>query len=227
MNMKIIKYAIILSVISMVMISCDDSITDFGYTGSITGMILDQNNNIVSGDNSNLNLVVYVLGEGEDVPLEIRVNGDGSYTNTHLFPQVYSIWLEGPIVSSPTDQQSVDLTGGTITHDFNVTPLISISTPELVGSPGSNSISINYSLEANSGSEIAERVIYTSTVSYPSQSVGSGAYWETLTTSLPDDSGNVEITDLSSDTRYYIRIAARAEGTNRWNHSDQIEITTP
>ena len=226
--MKMKKYLISILLFGLIIVSCDDSITDFGYTGSVTGMVMDPNNDIVSGDNQNVNLIVFVLGEGEDIPLEIRVQGDGSFANTHLYPQEYSIWLEGPIVESPTNQSTIDLTGGTVTHNFNVTPLISLSTPSLSGSPTSNSVTIDYALTAaNNNIEIADRVVYVSTVSYPSQSTGSGAIWETHTTTLPDDNGSIEVTGLTSDTRYFVRTAARAEGTTRWNHSDQIEINTP
>src|SRR5690625_6086935 len=97
----------LLIIVLFTILSCDDSITDFGHDGEISGRVLDQNGNIISGDITNVNLVVNLIAEGEDIPIEIRVKGDGTYLNSHLYPQVYTAWVEGPLASARSEERRV------------------------------------------------------------------------------------------------------------------------
>jgi hypothetical protein len=45
--------------------ACMETVTDFGFTGQISGVIKDQNGNTVSADNSNPEFIVFLLGEEE------------------------------------------------------------------------------------------------------------------------------------------------------------------
>jgi hypothetical protein len=91
--------------------ACQETITDFGFDGQISGMVVDQNGNPVSGDASNPSCTIFILGEQDRVPLELRVNADGSYANLHLYPQSYSVWMEGPVDGPVPGELVVDLTG--------------------------------------------------------------------------------------------------------------------
>jgi len=219
--------ALLLLIIIMVSgFGCDDGrITDWGYDGQINGQILDQDGNIVSGDITTASFTVFALGERDQIPMQMRVKGDGSYANTHLFPQSYTVWVEGP-VDAP-DPVTVDLTGNPVQHNITVTPFLTVHPPETVGSPSSSEVAISYQIIENEGYIVNDRLVYASTVSYPSQSTGSGGHFHTIQQPLDENQGNETITGLESNTRYHIRIAARAEGTSEWNLSDQIIIETP
>src|SRR5690625_704978 len=93
----------LLIIVLFTILSCDDSITDFGHDGEISGRVLDQNGNIISGDITNVNLVVNLIAEGEDIPIEIRVKGDGTYLNSNLYPQVYTDEDEWQVSCASTD----------------------------------------------------------------------------------------------------------------------------
>lgn len=207
------------------MTGCDDSVTDFGFDGEIRGLVVDPSGSVVSGDVTIAGLTVYALGELDDEPMQIRVKGDGSFTNTHLYPQSYRVWVEGPVTT--TEEVTVDLSGDPVERNLTVTPFLSIPPPGLVGNPSSNEVEVSYTIVENGGHVAGERLVYASTSSWPSQSTGSGPYWHTVTVELPANEGAVSITDLEPQTTYFIRVAARAEGADDWNISDQIVVETP
>src|SRR5690554_1939072 len=109
--MKTIEIIFVITLASIMVITsgCDDTVTDFGFDGRISGMITDPSGNRVSGDVTTSTLIVYALGQYDKEPMEIRVKGDGTYANTHLYPQVYTLWVEGPVISA--EEVQVDLTG--------------------------------------------------------------------------------------------------------------------
>src|SRR5690625_3720793 len=113
----------LLIIVLFTILSCDDSITDFGHDGEISGRVLDQNGNIISGDITNVNLVVNLIAEGEDIPIEIRVKGDGTYLNSDLYPQVYIAWVVEPLASAYLEF-IVDLRIGSVNQVFTDTPMI-------------------------------------------------------------------------------------------------------
>ena len=203
----------------------DDRVTDFGYDGKISGKIVDSSNNPLSGDTTSDNLTVVALGELDTEPMRMRVLGDGTYTNTHLYPQKYQVWVEGAVETVP--EVTIDLTGSPKVVDFTVTPFINVAVPTLSGSPAATEVTVNYTFAPTAGYTPNARVVYVSTVMYPSQATGSGAWYKTITRNVSADSGTETITGLESGKRYFIRCAARATGTNRWNLGHQIEITTP
>ncbi len=204
---------------------CDSEIYDFGYDGQISGTITDQQGNIVSGDITVADLTVIALGEEDIEPIRMRVKGDGTYGNHKMYPQSYEVWIEGP-VDAPSPVM-VDLSGNAVEHNITVTPWLTMHTPELVGSPSSDEVTVSYNITENNGHEAEERLVYVSTGQYPSRSTGSGISWHTRQASMDENEGTVTVDNLEPDTRYFIRIAARAEGTNLWNLSDQIETATP
>ncbi len=224
----VLRYPAIL-LITIIMASgfgCDDGrITDWGHDGQIQGQILDPSGNIVSGDITNTTLTVFALGELDDLPMQIRVKGDGTYANTHLYPQSYEVWIEGP-VDAP-DPVTIDLSGDPVVHNITVTPFLTIPPPALVGSPSTNEVTVSYQITENNGNVAEVRTVYVSTVSYPSSSTGSGGHFHTRQANVDDNEGTVTVGDLESDTRYFIRVAARAAATSEWNISDQIVIETP
>lgn len=219
------KFFVIFIASFFLMFGCDEAITDYGFTGQISGSILDQSGNIVSGDITTTAMTVYVLGELDTEPIPIRVKGDGTYANIHLFPQKYKVWLDGPVANA--SEYNVDLTGSPVIQDFTVTPYLTIPPPSVSGSPTSTEVTVNYTITENAGYTAAVRSIYVSTVSYPGQSTGSGAYWQTIKKTVNTNQGAEKITGLKPNTTYYIRLEARANGTTMFNLSDQISVKTP
>src|SRR5690554_5885304 len=75
----------------------NEAIVEFGFDGSFSGTVVDQNGNIVAGNITNNNLVVRALGERDQVSTDMRVDGDGTFGNTKLYPKKYKIWISGPV----------------------------------------------------------------------------------------------------------------------------------
>ena len=212
-------------IIAFLLSSCEEKITDFGFSGNISGKIVDPEGNIVSGDITVDALTLYIIGEDETEPLRIRVKGDGTYSNTHLYPQIYRIWIQGPIISS--NEYTVDLRGAPVIQDFTVTPFLTTPPPVIQGNPSSSEVTVSYNIKENEGKIAESRIIYVSTVPYPSQSTGSGPGFRTISQTVNENQGTVTITGLQSGTTYYVRLTAKAAGTTLWNVSDHVKFVTP
>jgi hypothetical protein len=218
--------------VALLIAGCDDSITDFGFSGNISGTIRDAAGNPVPGNSATTDFRVFVLGEGETQPLEIRVRGDGTYQNTHLYPQVYRTWIQGPAVTEATQSNpiQVDLTGAPVTRDFTVTPFLTIARPT-VGQPSGTSVQVTYSITPTAAGGVqtgANRVIWASTATWPGPTTGNVAdRTHTVTTNLPSNAGTVTVSNLRSGRTYYLRVGARAVGTTMWSYSDQVSVTIP
>ena len=206
-------------------ISCEETITEFGFDGSISGTVKDASGKIVPGDITSNNLVVKALGHGDKVSVDMRVKGDGTFQNTKLNPVMTKVWISGPVF--PLDTVFLNLADKNIViQDFVVVPFLTIAPPVIAGSPNATSVSINYTITGNNGKTASKRQIFTSTVPYPTSTIGSGPYYTTITTNLSDDSGNVTVNGLTSGTKYYLRVGAQASGAG-YNYSEQIIFTTP
>ena len=193
------------------------------YSGAITGTIKDNNNIVLHGDLNSNNIIVRLLGEGDKSTTDIRVNGEGEYTNTRMFPKTYKAWLEGPIVTS--DTIVVDLSTGDQVKDFVTVPLIfpKVINCTVVGT----SVSVDYSLLENAGNVIDKKEVYCSTVPYPTASTGSRTnVYFTKIVSLPVSAGSILIEALTPG-KYYIRIGAKAKSSVLLNYSNQFEVTIP
>lgn len=226
---KYINYSFSIIVICLAVLnSCNEPIEDFGFDGQLSGIIKDQNGNFVSGDNKVATYAVHALGELDRVSMVLRIKGDGTYGNSKLYPQSYKVWLIGPFVGGITDTIFVDLTGAkAVVKDFQVIPLLTIPAPQLNGSPSASEVKINYNIVGNNGNTPNLREVYVSTVSWPTRTTGTGIGYFTKTTTLSSNQGTTIVTGLTPNTRYYVRIGARASGQNQFNHSDQISFTTP
>lgn len=219
------KYPVIICLICA-LVSCDKNITDFGFDASIAGVMKEASGKIVPGDITSNNLVVKSLAEGDEVATDIRVRGDGTFSNYKIYPSRHKIWIEGPVYT--LDTINVDLSGGkSFIQDIAVIPYITIKPPTILGTPTSSSVYINYDITANKGRTIAKRSIFCSTSPYPTSSTGSGAYYTTITTSVNDNIGIASVTGLVADTKYYLRIGAQAAGQTGWNYSEQLIFNTP
>jgi hypothetical protein len=213
---------------------CEEIVTDFGFDGQISGLILDQNGNPVSGDAANPAFTVFVLGEQDRVPLELRVNGDGSYANLHLYPQQYTVWVEGPVKGPGQGELTVDLTGRPVNQNITVTPFLVVPPPTVSISGGD--LQVNYSISPSQGHEVRERVVLVSTVAKVGVNTGNGPRWQTRELNLPDNAGTTTVTldanllAMSHERgggNLHIRIAARSDQTTDWNHSLPIVIDAP
>jgi len=212
---------LLLVLLSVIMLRCGKEVTEFGFNGSIKGTIKDDAGTPLYSDLNSNNLV-------DKLTIDIRVKGDGTYQNTAMYPKLHKVWLEGPIIKP--DTISVDFSTESI-HilDFKVTPLIS---PKIINSTlNGTTINVNYSIVGNAGNTVKSKVIYCSTVPYPTASIGSSAnVYFTKTVTLPTAlTGTVTITDplIVAGTKYYIRIGALANVGVLMNYSNQIEVVIP
>jgi len=220
--MKYIKL-LILVVASFTMIKCETQVTDFGYDGAIKGMVKDNAGTPLYADINSNTMVVKLLGEGDSQAIEIRVNGEGTYQNTKLFPKKHDVWIEGPIV--PGEHVTVDFSSNQDqTLDFTVKPLIS---PKLNTATGSGtSINIDYALTSNSGNTVKKKEVYCSTVKFPTAATGSRTnVYFTKTVALPANAGTLKIDGLTAGVKYYIRIGAQDNSSALLNYSNQIEVS--
>ncbi|PKA97754.1 uncharacterized protein DUF3823 [Flavobacteriaceae bacterium MAR_2009_75] len=227
-NLVLILMALGVTVLS----GCSEEIKDFGFDGKIQGSVLDQNGNVVAGDASNAELTVFILGAEDRVPLELRVNNDGTYANLHLFPQSYSLWIEGPVVGpSESNPINVDLNGGLVENDITVTPFLVIDQPTATISD--NTISINYNISPSSGHMVDEIKILVSTVKKVGVDTGNGPRWQTREENPVDNSGTqtVELDEEllnaaaeGGNGELTIRVAAKSDQTTAWNLSLPLVI---
>ena len=205
---------------------CNEAITDFGFDGGISGKIVDQAGNIVAGDITSGGFVVRALGENDEITMDMRVKGDGTYSNIKLYPKKYTVTIEGPVF--PVNGVEVDLSGGKqAEQNFTVTPFLTIATPTVSGTPTSSEIRINYSIVGNNGKTAGTREVYCSNVPYPNASTGSGPYYITKKVTLSTNSGVATISGLTAGTKYFIRVGSKAGGASAFNYSDQLIVTTP
>jgi hypothetical protein len=222
-----LRYSTILVAVLISLSGCFEE-PEHGFDGKLSGKITDSNGNVVSGDIKVATFSVHALGEFDMGSIVMRVNDDGSYANTMLYPQSYKVWLVGPFIGARTDTVVIDLTGGkTIAHNFQVTPLLNIPKPAIGGSPTSTAVTVNYTITGNEGRTPNLREVYCSTVSWPTRSTGSGPLYQTVTVTVTQNEGTANITGLKPNTKYYVRVGARALGQSLFNHSEQISFTTP
>lgn len=233
-TIKKIPILVLMAVYVTFLSGCEETVTDFGYDGQISGMILDQNGNPVSGDVSNADLTVFVLGEEDRVPLELRVNADGSYANLQLYPQSYTVWIEGPVNGPGQGELVVDLTGDPVEQNITVTPFLEIPPPTANLSGGE--LSVNYEISPSQGHVAEERVVLVSTVAKVGVNTGNGPRWQTREQTLDSNSGTATVA-LDSDLlnmahsrgsgNLFIRVAARSDQSTEWNYSIPTVIEAP
>lgn len=215
---------ILFTLVSIAVLSCEDEVTDFGFNGTISGMVKDTEGSALFGDLNSNNLVVYLLGEGDEQPTQIRVDGEGGYQNLKMFPKAHKVWLEGPIVAS--DTLIVDFSKQpNYEQTFTVVPLIS---PKIIsGAVQGQTIAVDYSISPKEGNMVDKIEIYCSTVAYPTAAIGSSTnIYFTKTLELSELSGNVIIDGLESGVEYHLRIGAQAQGSAVMNYSNQVNVTT-
>ena len=233
LNTVATKVNLILMVLGVaVLSSCSEEETDFGFDGQISGIVLDQNENPVAGDASNAELTVFILGEEDRVPLELRVNNDGTYANLELFPQSYTLWIDGPVDGpSESSPMSVDLTGAAVQNNITVTPFLVIDQPSATIS--GNEISVNYSISPSAGHTVDEIKVLVSSVKKVGVDTGSGPRWQTREGNPVDNSGTATVeldADLltagaeGGDGALTVRVAARSDQTTAWNLSLPIVV---
>jgi hypothetical protein len=226
----------ILSILSlsllMWMTACNEDISEFGFDGSINGVVKDQAGNIVAGDVTSANLVVRATGEGDNGNIDMRIKGDGTFGNNRMFPKKFTFTVIGPL-TLVGDPLEVDFSKNKkATHTFVVVPFVTAKPPTVVGSPKSGEITINYETIGNSGKKIDRVRAFCSTNPYPTGSTGDGPYYHTKTSSrtlnptVDAATGNFTFTGLTPGRKYYIRLEARAGGQTLLNFSDQINVTT-
>jgi hypothetical protein len=221
------KNTVFFLLIFVLLTNCNKDVTEFGFNGAISGKVKDQAGNFVAGDITSTNLSIKALGEGDKVTIDMRVKGDGSYENNKQYPKKFKIWVSGPVTMTE-DTLRVDFSStGDIKHDFVVIPFLTIKSPLVVGTPTSSSVTVSFEIAPNGGKVTNLRQLYCSTIPYPNATTGSGPYYDTKTVTMTTDSGNAIVTGLTSKTKYYLRVGARATGATGLNYSDQIVITTP
>ena len=229
--MKTRSILYILSILSLPLLMAGCEIApDPGFDGQITGTVADENGNPVCSDILANTIIINALGEGDVSPIIIRVDGEGSYNYTKLFPKKHKVWIAGPVFAQADDTVSFDFSGGAeFTHDFVVQPFITVDL-QLKSVPADSTVTVTYSLTGNNGKVITARQIYCSTAPYPTSRTSSGPYYSTITRSVTTNGGEQKITGLKWGTKYYIRMGANGKtGTanDLMNYSEQIVINTP
>jgi hypothetical protein len=224
---KKIKYLSFIALLLFILNGCEKPITEFGFDGSISGTVKDAAGKIVAGDITTANFIVRVQAEGDISTIDLRVKGDGTFANTKLYPVKSKVWISGPIIPAASDTLTIDLSAEPISvHDFVVTPVFTVATPAISGTPTATTASFTYSMTANSTKTASTREIYCSTIPYPNTSTGSGPYYSTVKKTLTTDSGTADLTGLKASTKYYVRVGVKSSST-QYNFSDQITFTTP
>jgi len=220
------KIVIYLLFLMAVLTSCEYEVTEFGFEGTVIGMVKDASGTPVFADLTTNTLVVKLLGEGDKVPVDIRVNGEGKYQNLKMFPKKHKVWLEGPIVKS--DTVSIDFAlNKEVVQDFSVVPLV-ISKITGGSATSGTSVKVDYTITPASGITVKKMEIYCSTVPYPTTSTGSQTnVYFTSKTNLTALSGSVTVTGLTAATKYYIRIGTQGGTSVLYNFSNQIIVNTP
>jgi hypothetical protein len=209
--------------------SCEnEDITDFGFDGSFSGTLKDESGNIVPGDITSNGLVVKALGEHDhQVTTDMRVNGDGTYKNTKLYPQTYKIWVSGP-VTLVTDTVIIDFAKQKqVNQDLVVSPYVRVGKPVVVGNPSGTSVDVSYEMTPDDGKIVSKRELYCSTNPFPNATTGSGPFYETKKVTLNADAGTATVADLDPHTKYYVRVGVQAKGSSGFNYSEQIALETP
>jgi hypothetical protein len=220
-----IHYFVLLLGIVSCFWSCEIA-PDPGFDAALQGKVIDDTKAPVFSDILSNNVIINALGERDATPIVIRVKGDGTYTNTRMFPKKYKCWVQGPVFRNAPDTTLIDLSDGqSIAQDFSVVPFLNIKLA-LKGTPAENSVTLTYTITGNRTKRAATREIYVSTVPFPTRSVGSGPTYTTFTAALTTDSGERVITGLAKKTKYFIRMGANGTG-DLMNYSEQIVITTP
>lgn len=224
-----------LLVTTYVLSACVETVTDFGFTGQISGVIKDQNGNPVSADPSNPEFTVFLLGDEETLAHELRVNPDGTYANLHMFPQSYSLWVDGPVDGPVRGDLSVDLKGAAVTKDITVTPFIAIPPPTVSISGGQ--LQVNYEINPSLGHEATQSRVLVSTVAKVGINTGNGPRWRTQSVNLSSNSGTQIVTledalitmanRSEGNGNLHIRIASRSDKSTRWNLSEPVTIKAP
>jgi len=221
---KIFRYISFIVLLLCITISCEKTITDFGFDGSISGTVKDASGKIVPGDITSNNLLVKALLDGDEVAIDLRVQGDGTFQNTKLFPGKFTVSISGPIFN--VEPIIINLSGGkSVVNDFTIVPYITIDSPVISGNPASTSVTINFRIKGNQDKVPSKREIYCSTVAYPTATIGSGPFYQTITKGLDIDEGSASVEGLTPNTKYYLRIGAQASGAGM-NYSEQIVFNT-
>lgn len=218
-----------------VLSACVETVTDFGFTGQISGVIKDQTGNPVSADPSNPEFTVFLLGDEETLAHELRVNPDGTYANLHLYPQSYALWVDGPVVGPVRGDLFVDLDGAAVTKDITVTPFIAI--PPATVSISGGQLQVNFEINPSVGHAAAQRRVLVSTVAKVGVNTGNGPRWRTQSVNLSGNSGiqtvalDAALLTMAKRTEgngnLYIRIAARSDKSTKWNLSKPVTIKAP
>lgn len=224
-----------LLVITCVFSACVETVTDFGFTGQISGVVRDQNGNPVSADPSNPEFTVFLLGDEETLAHELRVNPDGSFANLHMYPQSYAIWVDGPVDGPGQGDLSVDLNGAAVTKDITVTPFIAIPPPTVSISGGQ--LQVNYEINPSAGHTATQSRVLVSTVAKVGINTGNGPRWRTQSVNLSGSSGTqtVMLDDAllnmakrsEGNGNLHIRIASRSNRSTKWNLSIPVTIKAP
>jgi hypothetical protein len=229
MKTKNILYILAVICLTVLIPGCEIA-PDPGFDGQIYGSVKDSNGNPVYSDILANTIIVNALGEGDVSPIVIRVNGQGTFAYTKLFPKKQKVWITGPIYTSVGDTIDVDFSGGqSITQDFVVEPYISLDLA-LKSEPVDSTVTVTYTLTGNRGKVISARQIYCSTAPFPTSRTSSGPYYATFTKSVTSNTGETKFTGLKWGTRYYIRMGANGKTgsvNDLMNYSQQIIINIP
>ncbi|MEQ8421652.1 MAG: DUF3823 domain-containing protein [Arenibacter algicola] len=226
-----IKSKIIVVLLFTVFASCDDIDNLDGPDAGISGVIIDETTNegIKTDQPNGAKIRLVEDGYENVIPQDFWAKSDGTFMNTQLFSNSYTVRIiEGAFIE-PSEQR-VTLNKGEVTDiSFTVVPFMSInaSEPVVVG----NNIQISYTLSkpGQISWDIQETKTLVSTL--PSVSTFSNQY------SVSNNLSGLEYSEIAETTytdvvedlpsgEYYVRVGGRTNNPNgRYNYSETFMVT--
>lgn len=223
---------IIVLFISTVFTSCEIDNFD-GPDSGISGVVIDKTTGegIQTDQPNGYKIRLLEDGYQNAIPQDFWAKYDGSFKNTQLFSNSYTVSvIEGAFINPAS--QKVTLKKGEITDvSFTVIPFMSIkaSEPVVIG----KSVQVSYTL--SKPAEIAENIQQSRTLVsiVPSVNISSNQYSVSndLAGKTYAEISSTKYTDLIKDLPsgdYYVRVAARTQNTiGRYNYSKVYKIKIP
>lgn len=241
--MKILKYLLSLTVISMIFFS-SCKIDNFGPNATFYGAIRDSvNGGLVETTLTYGNVLeVFELGYPTQVSQSWVIKENGEFRNNLVFANKYDIYLRNENFF-PYTLYSFEIKPGDNMQDFYVTPYIRIKDCNISLDTIAKKVNATFRLEAGKPSVKLKTI---SLFSFSDMHVGSpisyktkgNGFTQTFKTSVPIDTATIYSLsiDLTANPtmflhgrNYYFRVGALADvtgvGTIRLNYAPYIKIT--
>lgn len=208
--------------------SVDDRIKELSasYEGRLVDMVTGEN---VPVEYSTASLLFGDLDYNPEQPVSYYIKPDGTFSNDRMIPGRYEVYARGAFVKVDT-LHAYDMSGKE-SFELKVMPNISLKVTDIsVSGGGRCSVSAEYTV--NCASSSMEFSLVWGTVPFPgavTASIDTGAeassWQKKYTVSGTEGTANVSTPALAKGKTYYVRVGAKANGSDFWNYSDQYVVT--